>query len=661
MPEKKENSVGASKAKSSLSEFIERPLASDMEVKEFEAKIDRSLKKGSGDELLEIYEDAQGNIIDVKKITIKRRHVGLRLFFKSVFLIIVLGLLAYGAYSAYNKFYASRVNMLDLVVTVPNEIKSGDEFFYNLEYKNLTNSNLGNIKVEVTYPDNFIFIDSLPSPVQNKNTWEISNLDPKSSGSIKVKGKIINSEGKDNLFLAKANYYLDSFSTEFKREVASIVKIKGLGFKINFNYASTALVGEDNEIYISFGDYETVPNMANLVLGFPENMTLIGGEATAEGTTATSSENLLSWEKITDDTWRLSNFKANIGNQNLRIKYRIKEKTDDQQKITLRLEEKAQNDKYYPFVEKEIIVDVIKSNLNLSLSLNGEKGDQNVNFNDTLNYSLSYSNKGDSLMKDVVIMAVLNSDFLDWGSVKDKNNGQKKKGLITWTRNEIPELRELEAGKEGTIDFSIKVADFNTSDLGKNFTIKSYAQFSIGNSEELKEGSDNKSNEINSRINSDLNFTEQIRYFDEDNVPVGDGPLPPQVGQKTSLKVYWKITNNLHELNNVSVEYQLPASVYFDNRAQASVGSINYDGLSNKIIWTIGRLPLTVYNANAEFNIAVSPNNNDRNKIMVISGGTVISALDVDTQETIIKSSSVQTTRLDDDDIASMNNDGRVQ
>ncbi|MFA7702743.1 MAG: hypothetical protein WCX80_04810, partial [Patescibacteria group bacterium] len=343
------------------------------------------------------------------------------------------------------------------------------------------------------------------------------------------------------------------------------------------------------------------------------------------------------------------------------IKYRIKEKTDDQQKITLRLEEKAQNDKYYPFVEKEIIVDVIKSNLNLSLSLNGEKGDQNVNFNDTLNYSLSYSNKGDSLMKDVVIMAVLNSDFLDWGSVKDKNNGQKKKGLITWTRNEIPELRELEAGKEGTIDFSIKVADFNTSDLGKNFTIKSYAQFSIGNSEELKEGSDNKSNEINSRINSDLNFTEQIRYFDEDNVPVGDGPLPPQVGQKTSLKVYWKITNNLHELNNVSVEYQLPASVYFDNRAQASVGSINYDGLSNKIIWTIGRLPLTVYNANAEFNIAVSPNNNDRNKIMVISGGTVISALDVDTQETIIKSSSVQTTRLDDDDIASMNNDGRVQ
>jgi len=51
----------------------------------------------------------------------------------------------------------------------------------------------------------------------------------------------------------------------------------------------------------------------------------------------------------------------------------------------------------------------------------------------------------------------------------------------------------------------------------------------------------------------------------------------------------------------------------------------------------------------------------NRNKIMVISGGAIISALDIDTQETIVKTSQVQTTKLDDDDIASLNNDGRVQ
>jgi hypothetical protein len=264
-------------------------------------------------------------------------------------------------------------------------------------------------------------------------------------------------------------------------------------------------------------------------------------------------------------------------------------------------------------------------------------------------------------MKDVVIMVALNSDFLNWSSVKDKHNGQKKKGFITWTKNEIPELAELDANKEGAIDFTINVSNFNTNDLGKNFAIKSYAQFSIGNSEELKEGSDNKSNTINSRINSDLNFKEQVRYFDEDNVPVGDGPLPPQVGQKTSLKVYWQVSNNLHELNNVVAEYHLPASVSFDDRVKASVGTVDYDGVNNKIIWYIGRMPLTVYTASAEFNIALNPTDNDRNKIMVISSGSTITALDTDTQETMVKSTKIQTTKLEDDDIASLNNDGRVQ
>jgi len=651
--------------KSSLSEFIERPLATDNEVEKFEAKINASLKQGEAapdsDELLEIYEDSQGNIIDVKKITIKRGPGFFGLFLKVVFLLVFFGALIYGAYLAYDRFRSSRTNILDLVATMPTEMKSGDEILYNLDYKNLTSGALKNIKIEVAYPENFIFIDSLPSPIQNKNTWEISNLDSKGSGSIRIKGRIINVDDKDNLFLAKANYYMENFSTEFKKEIATVIKIKGLEFNVDFNYASTALVGEDNEIDISFGNYQTVPGIVNLVLSFPPNMTLVGGEALPTGGMATSSGNLLSWEKITDDTWRLSNFKAEAGTQNLRVKYRIKEKTDDQQKINLRLEEKAQDEKYYTFAEKEVLVDVIKSSLNLTLSLNGNKGDTNVNFGDTLNYSISYSNKGDVPMKDVVIMAALNSDFLNWTTLKDKNGGQKKKSIITWTKNEIPELKELEANKDGTIDFSIAVANFTTNDLGKNFAIKSYAQFSIGNSEELKEGSDNKSNEINSRINSDLSFKEQIRYFDEDNVPVGDGPLPPQVGQKTSLKVYWKLTNNLHELNNVQAEYQLPPSVSFDDRSQNTVGSLSYDGANNKIVWSIGRLPLTVYTASAEFNIAINPAESNRSKIMVIANGTTVSALDIDTQETITKSSAVQTTKLEDDDIASLNNDGRVQ
>lgn len=47
---------------------------------------------------------------------------------------------------------------------------------------------------------------------------------------------------------------------------------------------------------------------------------------------------------------------------------------------------------------------------------------------------------------------------------------------------------------------------------------------------------DNKSNVIKNLINSDLSLSEKILYFNEDNVPVGSGPLPPKVGEKLVLK-----------------------------------------------------------------------------------------------------------------------------
>ncbi|MFA5159876.1 MAG: hypothetical protein WC484_05155, partial [Candidatus Omnitrophota bacterium] len=262
---------------------------------------------------------------------------------------------------------------------------------------------------------------------------------------------------------------------------------------------------------------------------------------------------------------------------------------------------------------------------------------------------------------DLVLMAVIDGNFVDWSTLKDKYHGSRKNNVITWTKNEIPELKELAPQAVGQIDFSIKVIPFRQSDLGQNFQLTSYVQFSIGNSEELKEGSDNKSNTIVTKINSNLSFKEEIRYFDTDNVPVGAGPLPPRVGEKTSLKVYWSLRNDLHELNDLRVEYNLPSGVAFNNNAKTSVGDINYDSESNKIIWNIGRLPLSVYQAAAELNIAITPGEDDRNKIMVISNGSTAQAIDNETQATIFRGTNPQTTKLDDDDIAGLSSDGRVQ
>jgi len=649
------------KDRSSIMEFTERPLPDQEAVTEFDNRLERDLKKDNfipaGDELLEIYEDESGNIVDVKKINIRKRGSRFWGFLRFLFVAALVAAALYGIYNYFIKDRIAKSDLLGVDITYPKEVVSGDDVIYSIEYKNNSQFNLNNIRLEATYPDNFIFSESLPAPDQNQNTWNIPNLARGASGTIKIKGKIIGPEASENPLLVKATYFMDGFSTEFSKDISEITKVSGLDFSVNLDAASSALVGEDNTMNITIGDYaSTLPDNFNVVFTLPPNI-----DITSPSSVAASSSDQLNFENLGDNVWRVSGFDRDFGKQTLKVNYRVKEKVNDQEKIDIAFQTRADNNQDYVFWQKELSIDVVKSSLNLSLSLDNNKGDQAVNFGDSLNYSIDYKNMGDSSMQNVVIMAVLNSDALDWTTLSDQNHGVVNNGIITWTANEIPGLKELAAGQEGVINFSLKLNKFDPINIGKDLQILGYSQFSIGNSQDFKAGSDNKSNVIVAKVNSDLDFSEKIRYFNDDNVPIGFGPLPPKVGQKTGLNVAWQIKNDLHELSDVSIEYALPTGVLFEGQPHVSVGTIAYDTSTNKIIWNVGRMPLSVYLATADFDISVTPSESDYNRIMILSNGSVLSATDVDTQGTITKIGKAQTTKLDDDDIASLSNDGLIK
>ncbi|HPT29595.1 MAG TPA: hypothetical protein PK526_01505 [bacterium] len=630
-------------------EFVEKPLPEEKTISRADFSAD------TDDELLEIYEDENGRIIDVKKINRGRGRSKFGAFFRALLITLVVGALAYGAYFYFFNYRPKNSNLLELSVNAPAQVQTGEELLYEVNYKNNSQSNLEGVKIEITYPDNFVFTESLPSPSQNQNSWDIGSLGANQTGSLKIKGKMLAVAGSDNLLLASGTYRWQSFSLEFKTETSAVVSVKDLGFKVEAISASTALLNEESRINLTFSNYQILPESLDLVVKLPPNIELLSVNPVAANNMTT-----LQVEKLSDNSWRLKGFDKNNANQDLDIKYRAKEKVDNQEPINLRLEALA-NGKNYLVWEQALSVEVLNSTLSLVLNLNDQPGDQAVNFGSTLNYSLNFVNRGQSSLKDVVIMAVVEGDMVDWNSLKDKYKGQKRNGSIIWTKDEVPELKELLPDKEGRIDFSVNVANFQESDLGKDFQIRSYAQFNVGGGE-IKEGNtDNRSNVVVSKINSDLRFAEQIRYFDEDNVPVGSGPLPPKVGEKTTFKVLWRLDNNLHELNNLKVEYPLPAYINFEGREETGLGSVYYDNNSRRVVWQIDKWENNKYQQTASFYISLTPRNEDQNKIMVISNGAAVSALDVDTQENINLKSQAKTTRLEDDDIASLNNDGRVE
>jgi len=205
----------------------------------------------------------------------------------------------------------------------------------------------------------------------------------------------------------------------------------------------------------------------------------------------------------------------------------------------------------------------------------------------------------------------------------------------------------------------INIKDYQTNNFGEKLEVIAYAQSGTNAGESTTET--NKSNEIVSKINSDLNLIEKVRYFDDNNLPVGSGPLPPRVGEVSNFRVDWLVENSLHELSQTEVSVQLPDYVYYNENSFTSVGNLTYDGNQRKVIWNIGRLPISVSEVNAHFSLAITPSEADRNKILVLSPGATIIAVDNETQEEITKKSGPKTTKLEDDDIAGLSSSGRIE
>jgi len=651
----KNNEIKIKHGSSSLSEFVKRPLASDEEVEAFDDYVSSEAKAEEiKDSLTKIYSDDDGNRVDVRKMVIKKKR---GLLFNLFSFLIVVFVMAGAVYAAYTYIYL-RINNSGLSLSIDGPVESavGEEFSYEVNYKNQDKVGANNLEIRVAYPENFIFISSSPEPEVNNNIWQFAKLDPRRSDIIKITGKLVGPLNSDNQISADLIYIPENFSSEFKKSAVFSTKLNDLGLDLAFSGNGAAMIGEENEIDFKFKvKDQNFLNTFRLSLDYPAEVQLT---YPLSADLATSSPTGLKIQADGPGAWLFDNLGKN--ENDFKIKFKVKEKKTPQITLNFKLSQPvtdaAGQIKNYVFYENGLVFDVIKSDLNLNLIINGSPVDQGIDFGQILNYSINYENRGETPMKDVILMAVLDSDFLDWPSVSDQSNGKISGNTISWSKDEIPALAEIASNAQGVIDFSIKLKPASALDLSRAYQVKSYVKYSVAGK---NAAGDYQSNIITNRINSDLNLGEQVRYFNDDNIAVGYGPIPPKAGQTTSLKVYWSISNNLHELDNLIVTTALPPNVRWDAKNQTSIGQLIYDSVNNQVSWLIGKLPAASVNATAQFNIALTPSAGDAGKILILIPGTKISGEDFVTGAAISKTLKAKTTKLEDDSL--ITGDGIVQ
>ncbi|MFP4514479.1 MAG: hypothetical protein ACLFNO_00545 [Parcubacteria group bacterium] len=640
--------------KSSLSDFIKRPLPSQEELNDFEDSVKESGRSEEIEKnLSDIYKDKQGQMVDVSKLKIKAKKTW---WFKLIQFIFILAFIFVLAYFAYWYFYESNRESknIDLRINGPESVVAGEEFTYTVEVFNASDTEILDMQLDMNYADNLIFIDSsIPTDSAN-NSWYLGSLEPKERLQVDILAMIIGPSGSPNLSQAILTYMPGNFSSQFQEIVDMNTLIESNGFNVDLDYLSTALVGETHEVSILFAQEEkNYINSFDLKIESSENIDILLPE---EGEGEESDLEIISHER---NTYRISGFDRNFSAQELKFRYRVNEKINDEEKIKFSFVQNV-NNKEYIFLNRDIDLKIMKSDLNLSLMINDSKNGEPVNFGENLNYTLSYQNKGELAIEDLTIMLVVDSDLVDFENIEDENNGVIGANTIAWSKEKIPNLAEIKPEESGTIDIILPVKEFQESYIGQDLEIISYAQFSMKENEEFNDEEDNRSNEVINQLNSDLNLEETILYFNEENIPVGSGPLPPEVNETTIFRVYWQINNNLHDLEDLLVELELPNYVEYEGVKSVDTGKLSFNTQTREIIWNIDYLSTTQHNLIAEFEISVEPRDEDENKILIISPGATITATDTVTGDTLNIKSPATTSKLEEDEIANLSSDGRI-
>jgi hypothetical protein len=83
-----------------------------------------------------------------------------------------------------------------LNATAPQQIISGDDVQYVVDYKNIDEEIMNDVQIRINFPQGFKMMYAEPEPSEGGSYWYIGNLDPQQGGKITIDGQIVGDEGQ---------------------------------------------------------------------------------------------------------------------------------------------------------------------------------------------------------------------------------------------------------------------------------------------------------------------------------------------------------------------------------------------------------------------------------------------------------------------------------
>ena len=593
-------------------------------------------------------EDSDPKSQDVKKIVKKaKKRSKLFVVLAVLFLLALASAAGFFVFSRKNNQFNERITILP---SAPTSVAAGGEVTISIAIKNNEKIAIKNTELTFTPPDGFTFKSSSPAPSNEfNNAWQVGTLNKGAGATISIVGSLVGDQDQDKVFHFILGYRPANFNYDFQKNADLKIRISSSVIKITPEVPLRINPGAPTDFPVTIENTGADPlEGVKLIVDYPENFSFSkANPKPSEG----------------EDIWQLASIPAN-GKVKIIISGSITGAPGDTKEFKFRAGKEGLKE-FEVQAQASGIGSLVKVGMSLTAVITNPSKGVYADWGETLNYMLTYKNESDSEMRDVVIAAeFMQKNFASQDvSILDLDNrsaavaGKLDGRTITWTKADIPGLAKVKAGEGGDILLRLALKsgpEIKTQD-DRNLVITTNARITVGSIADVEgKNFETQAPSLQTKVTTKLNVEPEARFYSEEQIPVGTGPIPPQVGKTTTYQLSWTLTNPTNEVTQVVITSTLPDGVIWTGKQSVTAGqAVNYNSETREVTWRINRVPpgtgSLFASLESKFEVSITPTLADLGKIILLLNQTVATARDEFTTQDLRVEKAILTTDLTND------------
>ena len=544
-------------------------------------------------------------------------------------------------------YLGTRGQEVDLAMHDTGPLVSGEARTIPIMIHNVSNTTAQDVELSLVLPPGSIVRQgNRETIVPSRFVQKLDDLKPGEQRVVEVTTRLFGKEGDEKKIQAVLVYRPQNLQARFTAQASEILIIASVPLAISWDVPGTISRGQQMDVKVHYVSSARLPfdNMS-LRLEYP------AGFVFASADPAPTKDTTL---------WNIGSISPGAGGD-ITIHGTLSGQDGDIKQFHGMLgvlNETTQN--YLTYSDASVETKIAAAPLSIQVLYNDAR-EGVAGEGDSVPFTLQYRNNTSSFLKNITVRASLQEFFnasgaldkltpfgqgeyriYDFPALQIQDGGvyDGQTHMILWAPANVRAFRELAPGQSGQVHISVPVRrTLLLRNAGeKNLAVGITAHIEAGEQPAELAGTNLTADDaLRLKVRSHIVFAGRSVYHAS---PIlNTGPLPPEVGKKTTYAILLEVRSFSNTLENVVVTTTLPSQVHWEQKIFPQGARIAFDTGTQDLRWDVGEIAAGtgIFSPalTAAFQVSIIPSELDRAKTIELLKDIKLTGIDSFTGEQI--------------------------